>query len=47
MFDTLPREPNNEITALGWFNFKDDIIWRNSLEDRKLYVLFGKISFWR
>ena len=40
MFDTLPREPNNEITALGWFNFKEDIIWRNSLEDRKLFMCY-------
>ena len=40
MFDTLPREPNNEITALGWFNFKNDIIWRNSLEDTEIFMCY-------
>jgi hypothetical protein len=40
LINGLPREPNNEITALGWFNFKKNIIWRNNREDTKQFMCF-------
>ena len=40
LINGLPREPNNEITALGWFNFKKNIIWRQNREEPTIFMCY-------